>query len=394
LKIGYAFPKKVYKSFGLQLSGVEQNFINEYGTNYYNGVQRSFYGNLIYQSIIGTSDHKFRTGLSSQYDYMDESLSNRSNYSFVRTEVVSGGFFEYTYTASDRFTAVGGFRADYNNMFGMFYTPRLHIRYVLAKKTVLRISAGTGQRTANIIAENTGLLVSSRVWDFMGKTGSYAYGFKPERAVNYGFNLTHDFKLNYRPGTFTMDYYFTDFIHQVVVDRDFDSKKVLFYSLNGKSYSGSFQVQLDYEPVRRLDVRLAYRYYDVNTQYLGGLRQVPLIAKQRGFVNIAYQTKSKWSFDATWQINGIKRLPSTINNPADKQMAAYSESFSIVNLQVTKSIKKIQLDVYGGVENVFNFMQMNPIVDSQNPFSRYFDASMIWGPVFGRMWYGGIRYKI
>jgi hypothetical protein len=35
-----------------------------------------------------------------------------------------------------------------------------------------------------------------------------------------------------------------------------------------------------------------------------------------------------------------------------------------------------------------------PIIAHNDPFGNYFDASMIWGPIMGRMYYAGLRYKI
>jgi outer membrane receptor protein involved in Fe transport len=154
------------------------------------------------------------------------------------------------------------------------------------------------------------------------------------------------------------------------------------------------QIQLDYEPIKRLDVKLAYRFYNVQTQYDSiGIKQVPLIAAHRAFINSSYTTKNKWNFDLTWQWIGRKRLPSTASNPRDYQFADYSNSFMLVNTQVTKSLFGKKLDIYLGVENVFDFKQTNTIIDAQNPFGSYFDASMVWGPVFGRMVYGGVRFK-
>jgi hypothetical protein len=34
------------------------------------------------------------------------------------------------------------------------------------------------------------------------------------------------------------------------------------------------------------------------------------------------------------------------------------------------------------------------ILAADEPFGEYFDASMVWGPVSGRLMYGGFRYKI
>lgn len=394
LKFGYTFSKKVYKSIGIQLAGSLQDFDSYFGFNTYTGKQQSLYGNFIYQSIIYSSDHKFRTGFSNQTDVYDETLFNYGMHAFNRKEIVSGGFFEYTFSRSEKFTAVGGIRQDYNSIFGWFTTPRLHIRYAPSTESVWRFSAGRGQRTANVIAENTGMLVSSRRFVFTPDSNRYAYGFKPEVAWNFGLNFTHEFKLNYRRGTFTLDYYYTDFINQVVVDRDANTQQVIFSNLSGTSTSNSFQAQVDYEIIRRLDMRLAYRFYDVKTQYQTGLLQVPLIAQNRAFVNLAYATKSKWSFDATWQWNGAKRLPSTTSNPDGKKLNAYSPSFSVVSTQITKAFKKPRLDIYVGMENIFNFKQLHPIIDGHHPYSAFFDASMVWGPLFGRMSYIGLRLKI
>jgi outer membrane receptor for ferrienterochelin and colicins len=113
----------------------------------------------------------------------------------------------------------------------------------------------------------------------------------------------------------------------------------------------------------------------------------------RWFFNTSYTTKSKWNFDLTLNWVGEKRLPSTVNNPIALQLSPYSESFVLVNAQVSKSFKK-RVDVYVGCENILDFKQTNPILDSKNPFGGNFDASMIWGPVFGRMFYTGFRWKL
>jgi outer membrane receptor for ferrienterochelin and colicins len=34
------------------------------------------------------------------------------------------------------------------------------------------------------------------------------------------------------------------------------------------------------------------------------------------------------------------------------------------------------------------------IIDPFNPYSKYFDASLIWGPVHGRSVYAGFRYRM
>ena len=65
----------------------------------------------------------------------------------------------------------------------------------------------------------------------------------------------------------------------------------------------------------------------------------------------------------------------------------------MVNGQITKKWND-RFDTYIGIENAFNFIQKNPIIDSANPYGDYFDSSLVWGPIFGRNIYAGLRYII
>jgi len=389
-KGGYVFPQKRYKSIGVQLSGVWHQQDSYFGLRDYNGTQYSFYSNAIYQSIIGNSDNKFKAGTSFQYDKFDEKWDTTN---FQRSELVPGAFFEYTFTHHEHITLVAGIRADYNNLYGIFFTPRLHARFAVTEKTVFRVTAGRGQRTANIIAENMGLLASSRTLKIQNSNDEAGYHLDPEVAWNYGINLTQEFRLGKRGGTFTTDFYRTDFQQQVVVDVDHNPQEVLFYNLNGKSYSHSIQVQADYELIKNLDVRLSYRWYDVKTDYTSGLLEKPLIASHRTFLNLAYEVGKTWKFDFTVQWQGEKRIPFTGTNPEQYQLDTYSPDFFMMNAQVSKIFKK-GVELYIGMENIANYRQGNPILASENPFGNYFDSSMIWGPIFGRTTYAGFRFKL
>jgi hypothetical protein len=66
-----------------------------------------------------------------------------------------------------------------------------------------------------------------------------------------------------------------------------------------------------------------------------------------------------------------------------------------MNAQITKTFgKKNLMDLYAGSENLANFFQKDAIISAQQPFNPYFDASLVWGPVSGRMFYVGWRFKI
>lgn len=390
-KIGKVYFDKPWRTMGLQLSGVYHDQASYFGLNKYIAKQQGLYVNFIYQSIISNTNHIFKTGLSFQYDDYEEQL-NEGN--FDRLETVPGIYAEYTYIMNEKFSAVAGLRGDYHNVYGFFATPRLHVRYAPALKTVLRMSAGRGQRTANIIAENMGLLASSRQWMIIGAGDpNKPYGLDAEVAWNVGANVSQDFELFYREGMISADYYYTTFQNQIIVDRDYSPQEVRYYNLQGKSYSSSFQIQLDYELIKRFDLRLAYRWYDVKSTYFGELMEKPMVSANRAFINLAYQTRNYWSFDFTLNWQGQKRIPFTGSNPEPFQLDEYSPNFYVINAQVSKNWKK-KFEIYVGVENLLNYRQEDPILASDEPFSPYFDASMVWGPVFGRNIYGGLRYYL
>jgi len=389
-KIGYVFPGKKYKSIGLQLSAFDHQQDSYFGLTSYNAEQNNLYANLIYQSIIGSTAHKFRTGLSFVSDKYNEDFKSLN---FKRTETVSGAFLEYTFTPTEKFNIVAGMRADHNSLFEWFATPRLHVRYEPVKGTTIRLSAGRGQRTASIFAENMSVFVSSRQVNIMSSIADKAYGLDPEVAWNKGISVDQKFKLFNRDASLSVDYFRNDFDKQVVVDLE-DARQVKFYNLAGKSFSNSFQAEMNFEPVRKLEIRLAYRFFDVRATYSNMLLQKPFTAKHRAFTNLAYEVNG-WKFDYTFNYNGTKRIPSTAANPVQYQLKASSPSYVLMNAQVSKSLgKKRPVELYLGGENLSDYFQKDPIIAADQPFSNYFDASLVWGPVSGRLFYTGIRYKI
>ena len=390
-KLGRVFPDKPNASFGLQVAGSYHDQEAYFGTRDYDAIHRSLYANAIFQNVINNNtDHKFKTGLSFQLDNLDEDVVGTH---YDRNEVVPGAFLEYTYTSGDKFSTVMGLRGDVHNQYGLFFTPRLHARYAIKPTSVFRFSGGRGQRTATIFAENIGLFASSREIQVNGLEEDSPYGLRPEVAWNVGLSYTQEFIIDKRSLIFEIDLNRTQFTDQVVVDYDASPRTVSFYNLEGTSYSNSLQLLMNYELLSRFDVRLAYRYNDVQVDYQHGRLRQPLSAPHRAFINLAYTTLNKWGFDFTMNRIGEKRIPSTASNPEPFRLADESPAYIVINAQISKSWSD-RFDLYLGAENLFNYRQDRPILSSENPWSDQFDASLIWGPVLGRRIYGGLRYRI
>ncbi len=382
-KNGFLFASHPERSIGTIASATHHEQNSFFGLNKYDGTENNIYVNLIYADIIGNTNHKINAGLSYMYDGYKENVNDSS---FTKNESVPGVFAEYTYDYLDVFTAMAGIRADQNNLYGTFITPRLHLKYNVDEKTTIRGSAGKGYRVANVFSENSALLASSRKLVF-------TENLKPEQAWNYGINIARQIKISKSDASLSLDFYRTDFINQVIIDLDHNSQQAIFYNLKGPSYSNSAQAEFTMQPIKRFDFTAAFRYNDVKTTIDNKLDIKPFVSKYKGLIALSYSTNlNKWKFDFTSQFNGNSRIPDTQNNPEQYRLPSESPAYVLLYAQVTKKYK--DWDFYVGSENITNVTQKNPILAANDPFGSHFDTSMIWGPIVGRMFYAGIRYKL
>ena len=388
-KLGYLGFDKPYNALGSQWSVTYHDLNANYGKNRYYGTQRSLYGNVLYATIIGTTDHKLQFGGSGQYDNYREFLNDKN---ISHTEGDVGAFSEYVYNhpnvkGYNDLTIVAGLRADYNNIAGFFVTPRLNLKYNFNEGDVVRFVAGRGVRVASPIAENVSYLATNRQIIF-------PTNLKPEDAWNVGLNFVKTIKIaDKREARLSVDVYRTDFQNQVIVDAESDYQKVQFYNLAGKSYSNTFLTMLTAEILRGLDVKLVYKYNDVQTTYKGRLEQIPLVAKHRGLVAVDYKTANKkWLFNYTLSLVGQQRLADRSYTPPQylHYFEPYSPSYTLMNASINRFFKTFE--VYGGAENLTNYTQHNPIIAYNDPTSIYFDATQVYAPMMGRRIYLGLRW--
>lgn len=394
-KTGFTIGTKEGQSIGLINSF---NYYEEdlnYGKKSFNGLQNTFYSNALFTSPIGES-HQYTLGASFLYDnyrtrYEDNlPYNNTASTPLNRTEVIPGLFGEYTYSLEDKFTFIIGARGDYNSKYGWLFTPRANVRYNPSQDVVFRISVGKGYRSPNAIADNIGLLASSRKFhiETISELGI-------EKAWNYGGNITLYIPIwDERKITLSLDYFHTRFQNQVITDTERNRNSVFYYNLQGTSYADAFQADLSFSPFKGLDVFAAFRYNDTKITYAEGGQnykmEKPLTSRYRGLINLSYATNlRKWVFDFTAQINGPTRLPGL--NGYNSEIRR-SESFPVFFSQITRNSKRF--DLYLGVENIFDYKQKDPILNSNLPFSQDFDSSMIWGPLMGRRIYAGLRLRL
>lgn len=383
-KLGFASASKPYESIGWINSFTYFDQESSFGSRIYNGQQNSFYSNLIWQTIIGTTRHQISSGLSFQYDNFREYFIDEQ---YNRSETVPGVFSQYTYSLPEKLTFMTGLRLDYNSKFGVIFTPRIHLKHDLTKSLIARGTFGRAFRSANVFSENMSFLASSRRFIFNTD-------FRIEQSWNAGINLTQHLHFqDHREGSFSIDLYRTEFIDQVITDMDHNVNEVHLFNLKGKSYSTNFQAEFAAEILKRLELTIAYRFNDVRADMLDGLAEIPFVIKHKGLFSTTYSTRfEKWKVDLNIQMNGSSRLPDTSGSLPEYQRSERSSSFIIAHTQITRKFK--WFDIYSGIENLTGYTQNNPIVSAENPFSESFDASMIYAPLSGRMYYAGLRFTI
>lgn len=382
-KFAFVWPSKPYKSFGLisNFTFHEQN--GNYGKRLYAGTQKNGYINGIYESIFDNTNHKFRTGFSFMYDdyreYVNDTLLNR-------LEWVPGAFFEYTFNHNEHFTLIAGLRNDYHNIAGNQITPRLHVKWEMIEGLILRASGGRGFRYANLFAENSSVFISSRKIIIENN-------LKPEITWNVGGGIGYEFVLLGNEARLGIDFYRTQFENMIVNDMD-TYNLIRFSNLSGTAYSNSGQLEFSFIPFEKFKVRFVGKINDVKSTFVNGPERVPFVPFYKGLINLEYTTRNKqpWSFDFTIQLNGPSRIPLTYNPDNGTQNPTESPVFPVLYAQISKKIKN--WDIYLGGENLTNYRQFNPIIDPMNPFGTKFDASQVWGPIFGVMVYGGVRFKL
>ncbi len=378
---------------------VDYDYFDEeayFGLNDYAGNEKIASINGIYNHYF-TASSSLIMGVSAKLQSIDEVVNNAmfSNiYDLSHDENEMGVYAEYTYKFKDKFSIIAGLRGDYNSYFDTYHaTPRGHIKWSITPSTTLRASAGMGHRTSNVITDNIGIMATGREIIFESTSSDFD---RQERALTLGGSLSQSFTiLREDDATLSIDYFKTKFSNTVIVDQEWDSSTIRIYNTTLPSTTDSYQVDLAWSPIQQFDIFATFRYTDTEvtltrpdgTYYT---TERPLVSKYKGILNLQYATHMRrWTFDATAQFNGSTRFP--VQDGVIEQ-SEYSPSYPMFYAQASRRFGA--WEVYLGCENIGNYMQENPIISADSPFSTDFNSSIIWGPLMGRKFYIGARFNL
>lgn len=407
MKNGYVFNPESGSSVAVIAAVSYHDLNNQYGIRTWKANQLNAYLNAICQlnfegGGLMDNDHRLSTGLSLNYDKYNEAVNMLETglMDLGRQELTPGIFAEYSYKYAESLSLVAGIRADYSTRYGFFVTPRMNIRYTPFEWWTMRASAGMGYRSPNTISDNAFILPSSRVLHVTAD-------IQQERAVNTGLSTTFYIPMGSKQLQLSAEYYYTHFINSLIVDMDRDKYSVYIYNQSdipgAKSFAHSAQIEASIEVLRGWTWTAAFRWTDIEQTTFNAatnryeLRPKALTNRYKGVITTSYQTPlKKWQFDVTAQFNGVSRMPDGFVAFGDlaggygspKELTWYPQLMA----QITKYFRYCSL--YLGAENMTNFRQNQPIVDSFNPWGTDFDASMVCGPTTGWKVYLGFRYDL
>lgn len=392
-KNAYIFDKDNVGSVALILSGSNHHEDAVYGHKFYNVYQDNLYASLMFERNWAEGLHGLSAGLSLNYDNFNQDFRLINDLSVPgakakETEYVPGGYAQYTFNLNSDLILMAGLRYDRSSVYGSMVTPRAHARWNLMRGALsFHASAGRGYRSPHPLADNHFLMASSRKITI----GS---DLQQEVAMNYGGGLSGFFDLFGRTMNYSAEFYYTTFSHQLLVDLDSDPHGVTIKdSQNRPNFSRTFQVELSWPIIEDLLFTAAYRLTEVKVDYGNGLVEKPLTSRNKGLFSLSWTPMmGLWQFDVTLAINGGGRMPKPYRlSDGELSWKERYKAFPQLNAQLTRNFR--HWSVYIGAENITGYRQKNPIIDAANPWGDNFDATMVYAPIHGAMFYAGFRYN-
>ncbi len=373
--------------------------------------QDSYYGNILYlgrQQVAFsqmTTDlpfgkrHDALLGAALRFTEYDDSTPATASSDGVANQPartwLPGLFLQDEIALHSRHILLLGLRYDYNSAHGSILTPRLSWKWAKNAQHILRLTAGSGYRVANIFTEEHAALTGAR-------EVVIAENLLPERSWNANLNYVRKF-FPKRAGFIGLDasLFYTYFSNQIVPDYKTDPNKIIFDNLDGHAVSSGVSLNLDFNFLNGLKIIAGATAMDIyrveNGERLPQLFAPPL----SGTWTVTYPiTKWKLALDYTGILNSPMHLPVLPNDPRPEQ----SPWFSIHNVQITKQFKH-GIELYIGVKNIFGFYPREDVilrafdpfdkqVDVNNPNGFTFDPTYNYAPIQRQRALLGMRWTL
>jgi len=370
-----------------------------YGTTSYIGRQQVAFVQLTGEADMGEK-HDLLWGVAVRHTLYDDNTpateaADGSGRNQPAHTWLPGVFAQNEVTLNSRQRLLLGLRYDYNSTHGHILTPRLSWKWAEDAHRVLRLTAGSGYRVANIFTEEHAALTGAR-------QVVIAEDLKPERSWNVNLNYTHKL-FPKRAGFIGLDasLFYTYFTNRILPDYDTDPDKIIYQNLQGHaiSYGAALNVEINLlNGLRATAGVTALNVYRVEE----GLRQPqPFAPPLSGTWTVTYPIpRWKLTIDYTGNFSSPMPLPVVPNDYRPER----SPWFALHNLQLSKDLHP-QLQLYAAVKNLFGFYPREDVllrafdpldryVDVDNPNGYTFDTAYIYAPIQRQNFLLGLRWQL
>lgn len=386
----------------------DQNSV--YGDTPYLANQDIYFGQLTWGQRVKA--HDLLAGLAYRYTYYDDNTpatfagsGNQPNHTYL-----PGIFLQDEIRLNTNHTLMLGARYDYNSVHGSIFSPRVNYKWSSADRSaIFRLGGGNGFRVANVFTEDHAALTGAREVVFLED-------LKPETSWNMNANLVKKFYLE--SGTFlNLDgtAFYTYFTNKIIPDYDTDANKIIYANLGGYAVSKGVSLNVDAAFAGGLKVLVGATLMEVYNVEEGERERQMFAERFTSTWSIGYTfPKQRVSIDYTGNLYGPMRLPLLGDSDPRPE---YSPTWSIQNIQVTKSFKK-QWEIYGGIKNLLNWTPArsvpfliaraqdpfdkqvvfdpagSPVATEDNPYALTFDPSYVYASNQGIRGFLGVRFMV
>ncbi len=301
------------------------------------------------------------------YGFEHESLESDRITGGKKTSTLNNIFVQDELDISQHFTILGGIRADIHSVYGSEISPKLTFMYKPYSMGRIRLSYGHGFRAPSfkeLYLDYTNISIGYHI------TGNP--DLKPE--VSNAIQLDFEFwnKDNYHN---RINFFFNqinnliDYRYNGIIDGFLTYKTMNFNS--AKTWGA--EIDLRYFPVDWFEYSFGYSYLD--TWNAATKSEISLKPKHR--LNMSFQFN--FNFNTHWNIRfqyiGKKFYWETFDDATQSGTKAWVEGYLLIHTNFNFRIwDGFTADL--GIRNITNYV------------------NKLWGPMPGREWYAGIKYKL
>lgn len=369
-----------------------------YGNTLYLGKQQVAFSQLTTDLPLG-KHHDALLGAAIRYTEYDDSTpatATPDGAGNLPSKIWLPGLFVQDEIALDpRNILLLGLRYDYHSAHGNILTPRISWKWAKNAQHILRLTAGSGYRVANIFTEDHAALTGAR-------EVLIAENLLPERSWNANLNYVRKF-FPKRAGFIGLDasLFYTYFSNQIIPDYDTDPNQIIFDNLDGYAVSSGLSLNLDFNFLNGLKIIAGATAMDVYRVEKGERLPQLFAPPLSGTWTVTYPiTKWKLTLDYTGNLNSPMHLPVLPNDPRAEQ----SPWFSVHNVQITKQLKR-GIELYVGVKNLLGFFPREEVIlrafdpfdkqiDVNNPNGFTFDPTYNYAPIQRQRGLLGMRWTM